>query len=96
MKKAWQEIARCVSQGGVHAKSGWKLSETTDEQRLQHLMDEVKELMDAPDDILEMADVAAILFHHVQARGFSMKRFEDAILFKLKKRIEFPKKRSRK
>ena len=91
MKKAWDEVARCVSDG-VHVKSGWKLSDTTNEQRLKHLMDEVKELMDAPDDILEMADVAAILFHHVQARGFSMKRLEDAILFKLKKRVAFPRK----
>ena len=95
MRKAWQEVARCVSDG-VHVKSGWKLSETTNEQRLRHLMDEVKELMDAPDDILEMADIAAILFHHVQARGFTMKQLEDAIIFKLKKRVGFPKKRARK
>lgn len=39
--------------------------EMTDEGRLNHLLEEVKELKDKPDDILEMADVALIIFKHM-------------------------------
>ena len=71
--------------------SGWELSKITPAMRLEHLVNEVIELVAAPHDLKEMADVCAILFHHVQAEGYSMAEFEDCIADKLKQRLEVPK-----
>ena len=76
--------------GVVHKKSGWVLAKITSTMRLERLMDEVIELIGAPHDLEEMADVCAILFHHVQAEGYSMAEFENCIADKLRRRLEVP------
>ena len=91
MKKTWDLIKFYITTPGVrHKKRGGLIAETTPSQRLEHLLNEVVELCATPHDLKEMADVQAILLHHVQAEGYSMEQFEDCIKEKLSQRLEVP------
>ena len=91
MNKTWDLINHYLTAPGAkHKKSGWLLAKTTPQQRLDHLMDEVIELRASPHDLKEMADIAAILFHHVQAEGYTLEEFEKCIAEKLKQRCSIP------
>ena len=91
MNRAWDKIDFYRTTPGVrHKKMGVLLSDITSAKRLERLMDEVIELIGAPHDLDEMADVAAILFHHVQSEGYTLQQFEDRIIEKLAERLEVP------
>ena len=87
MDKAWDAVAYYVAKG-VHKRTGERLSEVTQASRVEHLLSEVTELMLAPHDLKEMADIGAILFHHVQAEGYTKEQFVQCILAKLEERVE--------
>lgn len=91
MTKIWEVIKYYITTPGIrHKKSGWLLAETSPEQRLSHLIDEVIELKASPHDLKEMADVMAILIHHIQAEGYSLAELEKCISEKLKQRCSIP------
>jgi len=91
MNKIWEIIKYYTTTPGIrHKKSGWLLAETTPQQRLDHLMDEVMELREAPHDLKEMADVTAILIHHIQAEGYTLAELEKCLTKKLKQRCSIP------
>jgi hypothetical protein len=90
MDALWKEIERLRATNAEH-RSGFRLGEVTQEFILTQLEKEIQELMDAPDDIREFADVLGILWHYAQFKGWTMHEIEMQALMKLALRFDVPK-----
>lgn len=54
---------------------------------LDHAIDEIEELRDAPDDLMELADSFACLIHYAVCKGWTEEMVDKAIVTKLKLRF---------
>ena len=89
MIKAWNVVSKYIANNALHKKSGKRICDVSEKDRLEHLALEVRELIDEPGDIAEMADVLALLFHQAQYRGFTMEELEAKIIEKLGERLDY-------
>lgn len=87
MQKALAEIRRLLETNAEHRK-GYRLGEVSKERILEHAKEELNELIAEQDDVVEMADVLAILFQYCQVQGWSMETLETIMLIKMKIRFK--------
>lgn len=90
LRSIWDTVAY-YTRFGYHKKLGSKLKDIKPEVRLKYLLGEVKELIAAPHDLKEMADVTACLFSHVQQEGYTLEQLGECVRAKLAWRIRLPK-----
>ena len=89
LRSIWDTVAY-YTRFGYHKKLGSKLKDIKPEVRLKYLLGEVKELIAAPHDLKEMADVTACLFSHVQQEGYTLEQLGECVRAKLAWRIRLP------
>jgi len=88
MNKAWKKVKELHNSGARHIKKGKKINEFTFTQILAHAGEELVELASEQDDMDELADTIACLFHYAVKKGWSRTAVEKAILKKLEERIK--------
>lgn len=88
MNKAWKKVAELHKSGAKHIKKDKKINEFTFTQILAHAGEELVELASQQDDIEELADTLACLFHYAVKKGWSRKKVEEAIIKKLDERVK--------
>jgi predicted house-cleaning noncanonical NTP pyrophosphatase (MazG superfamily) len=88
LNSTWNEVKRYVDGRAIHRRSGNSICDQTPNQILEHLMTELIELIGAPKDIYEMADVLAIFLHFVQHQGVTQEQLAEATKKKLAMRLE--------
>lgn len=86
MKHVWKEIER-LHKVGVHIKKCKRLDSFTPTEILKHAGEELIELASDQDDIDELADTLACLYHFAIVKGWSRELVQVAIFKKLKARI---------
>lgn len=87
MKESWAEIERLRARNARHRRHG-RINDITDKQVLNHLFDEVFELMKCPDDPDEVADVIAVALHYAQRLGMTLDDLDERVLNKLVERFD--------
>jgi len=87
MRKAWDEVARLVLMNAKNARKPFTLRTLTDTAQQDHMAKKFAELMEAPGDLHEMADVFACLMHWALRKGWTLEAIEEAILYKLRRRF---------
>lgn len=90
MQKAWRKIEDMIAANMEHNRKHFRLGDVNPVFVLGQAVGEMKELMDAPDDRDEMADLLGILIHYCIKQGWSMDDIEQAIIDKLDKRFMMP------
>ena len=88
MQDAYNEVLRLVCTNATHRK-GFRLLEISEEQPLNHAIEEIRELLNAkPEEKLdELADAFGCLLHYAVRRGFTLPEIERAMLQKFKVRF---------
>src|SRR5687767_1887507 len=72
-------VKSLVKANALHTKRLIRLQEATPQTILDHAREELGELEFAPDDIEELADLVAILFHYMVLKGWTPAQLDDAI-----------------
>lgn len=80
-------VKSLVKANALHKKRGTRLQDASAISILVHAAEELDELRFAPDDIEELADLVAILFHYMVYKGWTPARLDDAIIKKLNERF---------
>lgn len=92
MRKAWRKIERMIDDGRYIHRKGFSLTAVPLSFVLDQARDEMTELVDAPDDPEEMADLIGVLIHYCVKQGWSMELIEKYLIEKLdlrfKKQVE--------
>lgn len=86
MKKAWQEIERLIRKNARHRK-GFKIGEVQPPFIMGQAFSEFGELLRAPDDPVEMADLLGVLFHYCIKQGWSREQIQRLMLAKFAQRF---------
>lgn len=86
MKRAWSKTESLITSNAKHRK-GWRTQEMDLPYLLKHATEELQELVDAPDDPTEMADLLAILFHYAIKQGWTMQFLESLMIEKMNLRF---------
>lgn len=90
MRKAFKKIRELISLKAVHRK-GFTIAEVRPVFILGQAMEEFRELLKAPDDPVEMADLLGVLFHYCIKQGWSEELIESYMLEKFALRFSIPK-----
>lgn len=86
MKLAVIAIQELITKNAKHRK-GYRINEQTDEFILKRAIEEIKELLEAPDDAMEMGDIFGILIHYCIRKQWTLNEIEELILEKLPERF---------
>jgi hypothetical protein len=86
MTNAWAEVRRLIDVNATH-RSGVRVGETDDAMILAHAEAELRELVAAPDDPEELADLFGVLIHYAVKHGWSERYIEDLMLAKFRLRF---------
>lgn len=89
MHKAWDTVAAYVAANAHNPGKGYRLKDLTDKQVLRYAAAEMVELLLAPNQMDEMADLLGCLFHYAQRKGWTLAQLEQELIRKL--RVRFPK-----
>ena len=81
MKRAWAEIERLISARSIHRK-GFCITDADPHFIIGQAIDEFSELIESPDDPVEMADLLGILFHYCIKQGWTADALEALMLEK--------------
>lgn len=87
MEKVWKKIEDIISNNDIHKRKGIVISQQKPKEILQHALEELIELNEAPDDIEEMADILNCLVHYCQKKEWSQEDIEKAMIKKLDERV---------
>jgi hypothetical protein len=82
MQAAYRKIQLLAATGARH-RSGFQLTNVTDQFIIQGAINELRELAAAPDDCAELADVFGCLLHYAVKKGWSPELLENNLLKKL-------------
>ena len=85
---SYKVVESLVKVNALHRKRNTRLQDATAESILLHAQEELQELLDAPDDIDELADLVAILMHYMIKKDWTPAQLDDAIVKKLKERFQ--------
>lgn len=91
MLVAWKKIDRMIKEGYVHNRKHFELDKVKLPFLIGQAVAELKELMDAPDDPQEMADLLGILIHYCIKQGWTREFMQKLIIEKLNLRFDKPK-----
>lgn len=87
MQEAWDKVMEYWKSNAANIRKGYKLGEISNDQLLVHTLEEMMELVRAPDHPDEMADVLSCLFHYCHRKGWTMSQIQHLIIFKLELRF---------
>ena len=90
MKFAVLAIEDLVEKNAKHRK-GYRINEQSDSFILNRAIEEIKELMEEPDDAMEMGDIFGILIHYCIRKEWTLNEIEELILDKLPERFSVDK-----
>lgn len=86
MKKAWYKIKSLIHSNATHRK-GFRLAEVKPPFILAQALEEFGELMESPDDPVEMADLLGVLIHYSIKQGWTLELLESYLIEKLDMRF---------
>lgn len=89
MIKAWRTIEHLIEKKAVH-RSGFEIAEVRPLFIIGRMQGEMKELMNAPDDMSELADLLGVIFHYAIKIGWKYEDIERQLLDKLDLRFTIP------
>jgi hypothetical protein len=88
MQRAWDTVAAYVAANAHNPRKGYRLKDLTDEQQLKYAAAEMTELLMAPGNLDELADLFGCLFHYAMRKGWTLQQIEVEIIRKLE--LRFP------
>ena len=86
MRRAWKKIESLIRANARHRK-GFRLQEVEFPFVLDQAAEEFRELMAAPDDPQEMADLLGVLIHYSIKQGWTIEVLESYLIEKLNERF---------
>lgn len=89
MKLAWETVARLIEMDAVHRR-GFTLKSVGPAFVLRQAEAEMSELIAAPNDPMELADLLGVLIHYAQKQGWTEEQLERLMLEKFRERFLIP------
>ena len=82
MQKAWEKIRFLIESNAQHRK-GFRLQEVELPFILNQAQLELIELMEEPDDMMELVDIFGVLIHYAVKQGWDIDIIEKNLIEKL-------------